>query len=320
MKIDERHLMQLAAVTLKGSVTAGANHIGMTQSAVSRTLSSLEKHIGEPLFVKGQRPFKPTPIGRALSDQGMTILLASRKASETIFNFKNGQAGTVRVGGTPFFTDALIAGMIAEFQNEFPETRIEQQYGYFPTLKESVLKQEIDVAICPVDIIEEGSGLVFEEILSGRNVIACNSTHPLLRKFDLKLSELSEYSWIAPPAESPLFADMQTILNSLSISDASLLYSGGTLASVLNYLSRSDVLTILPHSVVFAYRDENAISALPFKIPHPDRNLGILRLVKSNDLPVLDNFVDFIVSSFRRLRFLIEQHEAEVVKTNEQKS
>ena len=320
MKLDERHLMQLAAVTLKGSVTAGANHIGMTQSAVSRTLSSLEKRIGEPLFVKGQRPFQPTPIGRALSDQGMTILLASRKASDTIYNFKKGQAGTIRVGGTPFFTDALIAGMIAEFQNEFPETQIEQRYGYYPTLRDSLLKQEIDVAICPVDILEDGSGLVFEEILSGRNVIACNSTHQLLSKVSPKLSELSKFPWIAPPSDSPLFADMQTILYSLSITDMKLLYSGGTLASVLNYMSRSDALTILPHSVVFAYREENTISALPFKIPHPDRNLGILRLSERENSPVLDNFAEYIISSLRRLRFTIKQHEEKVVMANEMKS
>ena len=46
MKIDERHLVQLAAVIETGGVTEGAFLLGMTQSAVSRTISMLEKRIG----------------------------------------------------------------------------------------------------------------------------------------------------------------------------------------------------------------------------------------------------------------------------------
>ena len=40
MKLDERHLIQLAAVVQTGSVTEGAELLGMTQPAVSRTLTA----------------------------------------------------------------------------------------------------------------------------------------------------------------------------------------------------------------------------------------------------------------------------------------
>ena len=116
MKIDERHLVQLAAVVQAGGVTEGAALLGLTQPAVSRTLSMLEKRLGEPLFVKGRRPLQPTPLGRALADHGQAMLAASRKASQLVDSFRQGQSGVVRVGGTPFFMDALISGMIADFQ------------------------------------------------------------------------------------------------------------------------------------------------------------------------------------------------------------
>ena len=53
MKLDERHLVQLAAVVLAGGVTEGANLIGVTQPAISRTIAQLEKRLGEPLFHRG---------------------------------------------------------------------------------------------------------------------------------------------------------------------------------------------------------------------------------------------------------------------------
>ncbi|MIL10253.1 LysR family transcriptional regulator, partial [Salmonella enterica subsp. enterica] len=63
MKLDERHLVQLAAVVQAGGVTEGAALIGMTQPALSRTLAVLEQRIGEALFVRGKRPLQPTPLG-----------------------------------------------------------------------------------------------------------------------------------------------------------------------------------------------------------------------------------------------------------------
>lgn len=313
MKLDERHLIQLAAVVQTGSVTEGAELLGMTQPAVSRTLSSLENRLGEPLFSKGHRPLQPTPLALALADQGMVMLAASRKASETVQNFREGKAGTVRVGGTPFFMDALISSMTAEFQNTFPEIRVDQSYGYVRDLREAVHADRIDLAICPIDILGEGSGLVFDEILPGRNVVACSALHPLLGKRRTGAQELLEYPWIAPPPGSPLYADLHSILLSLGATEIKVRYSGGSLASVINYMTRSNALTVLPHSVVFAYRKERTMTALPFQIPHPDRALGILRLAEAPYLPAVEKYARHIAGSFENLRHLIKRHEDAVV-------
>src|SRR6266478_5987589 len=108
MKLDVRHLVQLAAVAQAGGVTEGAALLGLSQPALSRTLSMLEKRVGA--------------------------------------------SGVVRVGGTPFFMDALIVGMIAEFQNKSPEVRVEQSYGYLPELRAAINADCIDLAICPIDV------------------------------------------------------------------------------------------------------------------------------------------------------------------------
>ncbi|WP_428528454.1 LysR family transcriptional regulator [Roseibium sp.] len=313
MKLDERHLIQLAAVVQTGSVTEGAELLGMTQPAVSRTLSTLEKRLGEPLFFKGQRPLQPTPLARALADQGNAMLAASRKASETVQFFREGKAGSVRVGGTPFFMDALISSMTAEFQNSFPEIRVDQSYGYVRDLREAIHADRIDLAICPIDILGEGSGLVFEEILPGRNVVACSVLHPLLNKRKPTARELLEYPWVAPPEGSPLYADLHSILLSLGATEIKIRYSGGSLASVINYMTRTNALTVLPHSVVFAYRKDRSLTALPFKIPHPDRALGILRPADAPYLPAVDKYAQHIAGGFKDLRHLIKRHEDAVV-------
>ncbi|EFG9152975.1 LysR family transcriptional regulator, partial [Escherichia coli] len=277
MKLDERHLVQLAAVVQAGGVTEGAALIGMTQPALSRTLAVLEQRIGEALFVRGKRPLQPTPLGKALAEHGQAMLSASRKAAALVDGFHKGSSGLVRVGGTPFFMDALISGMTAEFQNVRPDIKVEQSYGYLATLREALDADRIDLAICPVDILDEGSGLKFQIVLPGRNVVACRATHPLLRSRKIDARRLLDFPWIAPPPGSPLLADLHSLALSLGATEIKVRYSGGSLTSAVNYMKASDALTILPHSVVFAYRNERSITALPVEIAHPDRALGILR-------------------------------------------
>jgi len=313
MKIDERHLLQLAAVVQAGGVTEGAALLGMTQPAVSRTLALLERRLGEPLFVKGRRPLQPTPLGRALAEPGQAMLIASRRASELVESFRHGKSGLVRIGGTPFFMDALISGFIAQFQNAYPEVRVDQSYGYVAELQAALLAGRIDLAVCPIDILDEGSGLVFEEILPGRNVVACRATHPLLLRRKLRASELLDYPWIAPPAGSPLLADLRSLLLSLGATEIKVRYSGGSLTSTMTYLKGTDALTVLPHGVVFAFRQERAITALPVTIPHPQRALGLLRRAGGPRSPAADALARHVSLGFQSLRHLIKRHEEAVV-------
>ena len=313
MKIDERHLVQLAAVVQAGGVTEGAGLLGLTQPAVSRTLSMLEKRLGEPLFVKGRRPLQPTPLGRALADHGQAMLTASRKASAIVDGFRQGRTGVVRVGGTPFFMDALISGMIAAFQNASPEVRVEQSYGYLPELMAAINADRIDLAICPIDVMDEGSGMHFQEVLPGRNVIACRSTHPLMLKRKLDPAEVLDYPWIAPPPGSPLLADLRSLVLSLGATEIKIRYSGGSLTSAIHYIKATDALMIVPHSVVFAFRAEKAITALPVAISHPQRALGILRRADQGRAPAVDAFAGHIRKSFDDLKHLIKRHEQAVV-------
>ena len=219
--------------------------LGLSQPAVSRTLAMLERRLGEPLFLKGRRPLQPTPLGRALADHGQAMLTASRKASALVEGFRHGRTGVVRVGGTPFFMDALIAGMIAGFQNTHSEVRIEQSYGYLSELRAAILADRIDLAICPIDMLDEGSGMHFQELLPGRNVVACRVTHPLLMRRKLKGPELLDYPWIAPPPGSPLLADLRSLVLSLGATETKIRYAGGSLTSAMNYMKESDALTIL---------------------------------------------------------------------------
>lgn len=312
MKIDERHLVQLSAVIESGSVTEGAAMLGMAQSAVSRTLSLLEKRVGGPLFLPGKRPLQPTALGRQLGVHGNAILSASRKASETVQSFQSGSAGRIRVGGVPFFMDAVISTMIASFQKQEPDILLDQSYGNTPDLMAGLAANQIDLAVTPIGSPDLPASLVFEALVPGRNVIACAVGHPLLRKRRLTVSDIITCPWVAPLPGSPLMLDLHNILLTLGLDEVAIRYSGGSLMSVINYLCTTQALAILPHSVVYSVRRENKISILPLEIPQPERTLGILtRRAERNDAG-LRKFANHLLRDFTDLRAGLERHEQSI--------
>jgi DNA-binding transcriptional LysR family regulator len=74
LDLDGRLLNLLQAVYEEGSVTAAAQRLGVTQSAVSHGLERLRGIVGDALFVKAGRGIQPTERARLLAAQARPLL------------------------------------------------------------------------------------------------------------------------------------------------------------------------------------------------------------------------------------------------------
>ena len=246
MKMDSEHLEILSVIVEKGGLTEGAEALGKSQPSVSRSMALLEDRIGMPLFEPGRRPLRPTELGATLARLGARIRAANQEASLLVRRFRQGLAGRLRVGGSPIFMDGVVATMIAEFQSRHADVQIDQSYGYLDTLEAGLRNGGLDVAILPLHSSQVPPDMDFAPLLSGNNVIACRAGHPLTRARGITLADIAPFAWIAPPANSPLYRDLQRALKSIGQEDFRVNFSGGTLASIQSVLAGSDALTVLP--------------------------------------------------------------------------
>jgi DNA-binding transcriptional LysR family regulator len=74
LEIDGRMLRTFLAVLETGSVTAAAERLGLTQSAVSHALERLRELLGEPLFVKSGRGIAATARAEGLAAPARQLL------------------------------------------------------------------------------------------------------------------------------------------------------------------------------------------------------------------------------------------------------
>lgn len=311
MKFDPRHLEILAAIVDQGGLTEGARMLGRSQPSVSRTLAQLEARIGAPLFHPGKRPLQPTSLGLAMAEQGRAVLKANRTAGEIAARYRIGHSGLARVGGTPIFMDGVLAPMIAQFQQSYPDVRIDQSYGYADALIEGLRNGSFEMAIVPLRPDSVPPDLHFQPVLPSRNVIACRTGHPLTRRRLVTLADIAEYPWIAPPTESPLYRDLHRALSRIGARDFRISFSGGSLASVIGVLAGSDSLTVLPYSVAFLMRPQSQVTALSLEIGHPERHLGILAMPRQDPNPAAKRFRGFITAQFEALSNRIARRRKE---------
>lgn len=307
MRIDPNHLHMLAAIIDSGGLSEGAVALNKSQPSVSRSVAMLEKRLGSRLFEKGKRPLRPTELCHTLAEQGRIVGAAGVAAQTAVELYSGGKAGTARIAGTPIFMDGVIASMIAAFQTAFPEVTMHQSYGYLAELSDRLNAGGIDLAICPVNPNEVPDHLSFRPILRGRNVIACAPSHPLARQSAVKLADIAAYPWIAPPTESPLYADLKAALHSIGITDFRVSFTGGSLASILSVMAGSNSLTVLPYSVVFMQRASKTITALPVRLEHPERELGLLQHVDRPVRPAVQRFQKFLEAEFTGLAHRIDE-------------
>jgi DNA-binding transcriptional LysR family regulator len=107
-------LRTFVAVYRCGSVTEGAVHRGLTQPAASQQLASLERVLGEPLFVRGPTGMGPTQRGRELYVRvaepldGLEGVLRDLEAGAV-----PAPEPPVRVGSSPeFFATDVLPGLV----------------------------------------------------------------------------------------------------------------------------------------------------------------------------------------------------------------
>ena len=119
--LDVGKLATLRAVLARGSFSAAAADLHLTQPAVSRQVSLLERQVGTQLVRRTQRGVYPTEAGRLLVDHAEAVLGRLALAEAQIADLAGLRSGHVRLGS--FFTALvyLSAELAGELEARHPD-------------------------------------------------------------------------------------------------------------------------------------------------------------------------------------------------------
>ena len=96
--IERNHLEIVREVDRSGSLTAAADALCLTQSALSHAMKKLEQQLGTPVWVREGRKLRPTQSGLYLLSLANRLLPQFEHAEELVGQIARGQRGSLRIG------------------------------------------------------------------------------------------------------------------------------------------------------------------------------------------------------------------------------
>ena len=287
MKLDPRHLVQLAVILDSGTLRAAAERLGTTQPALSRTIAMMEQRVGARLFERHRRPLTPTDTCMELAAFGRTIRGAVVQAEGLSNQIATGQHGTIRVGAPPFSCDDLLSRMIGAFSRTRPHMRLALSSDYFPALVQEILHHRLDMVIGPFELLGRQSGLKVERIVPSSNVVVCRPGHQMLHEKPISIASLEKATWIGHARESMLATDMRAKLAEIGVNHLDVVFESNSAGAVLTIIRESDYLTVLPLLSIVERVAAGQLAVLPTRQSGPQRWTAIVTRADSTPTAAL---------------------------------
>jgi DNA-binding transcriptional LysR family regulator len=194
-----RQLQAFAHVVRLGSIVATADAMGLTQSAVSRIISELERSIGFKLFVRSGRGLKPTSEGLKFFkevERSVTELEGLSRVAEEI---RLGFGQRLRVSCLPTMSTTVLPLALRSFQESFPTTVVEIDTATYGSALIALEEDRVDLAV--TFDIPGMDGIDIEWLAEADYVFAARCDHPLMKKDSVSARDLKDERLIGDMAD-----------------------------------------------------------------------------------------------------------------------
>lgn len=134
-----------AHVVDQGGFTDAARKMGISKSAVSKHISSLEARLGARLLNRTTRRVSPTEIGLAYYDRARRVLNDAGEADALVSSMQSAPTGLLRVSVATDFGSLHLSPVLGDFLSQYPDmsVNLELDNRYIELISEGY-----DAAIC----------------------------------------------------------------------------------------------------------------------------------------------------------------------------
>lgn len=198
MTILERdHLEIIRAVEQHGSLTAAAQKLHLTQSALSHTMRKLEQQLDVVIWHREGRSLRPTQAGEYLLAVANRLLPQLVHAEERLKQFAQGERGQLRIGMECHPCYQWLLKIVSPYLAAWPAVDVDVKQKFQFGGIGALFGHEIDMLVTPDPLYKPG--LRFEPVFDYEQVLVVGPRHPLRQSAYVQPKQLSDETLITYP-------------------------------------------------------------------------------------------------------------------------
>jgi DNA-binding transcriptional LysR family regulator len=292
----EAHLRDFIAVVETGSLRSAARKLGISQAAISKNLSALERSCGVPLLVRSAHGVEPTDFGRILVRRARLADAELRKAQEEMAALSGEHRGVVNVGLSSTAEVLLAARAIQRFQMQRPTISVNLLGGNAFTMAGLLREGKLDFAVVPAGKDAAGSDLHALRLLSTELVIVTRAEHPAARAEQLK--DLQDCQWILGARPGDNEPAIVAAFAQAGLPPPRFTVQRESFSALIYLLLQTDFVAVTSYPAVEPFCRPGQLAVVPVKVRFPPM---VQYLLTSAIRPLTAN-AELLASEFRRAR------------------
>lgn len=175
-----RSLRHLAVLAQRLNYARAAEDLGMSQSALSRSIQALEAQLGFKLFDRDRGGVSLTPQGRQVVERASSLLADAEDLERQSILTAKGAAGRVRLGMTPMIARALLSSVLTERLTVAPDVTNDVMVRDVDALWSLLVAGEIEFFMAPDGPIPDAAPARVDTLGNFPLSLIVRAGHPLL--------------------------------------------------------------------------------------------------------------------------------------------
>lgn len=198
--MELRQLEYFVAVAADLNFSRAAERIHVVQSALSASVSRLEKELGVELFDRSKRQIALTPAGEVFLQHARDVMHTAARARSSVEDHRGQLTGTVTLGTLMSWGALDLPAALEEFRRLHPlvTVRLRQSLTGSAGHLDAIANGQMDLALVSVPS-PPSEQIALLKLTQEPMVLMCEATHELARRRRVRLTDLAGQDFIHFP-------------------------------------------------------------------------------------------------------------------------
>ncbi len=245
--LGNSRLRAFLSVFSKRDIRNAAGALGLSATAIRKSLRELEMLAGVPLFAHlPGGVLAPTPAAEHLARHAKMAFAEIRIALEELHALAGGALGQVVVGSVPFVRTGLLPAALAAFARENPQVRIATREASYEDLETALRSGEIDFIVGPLNrpqAVDDVDALPYVPAPLG---VVVRAGHRFAATGRLDADAIGVLGWVMPPPNTPSRVSFERLLERRAVALPTRIVETSSYAIRRGLLLASDFAAVSP--------------------------------------------------------------------------